>query len=54
LRPSRSFTLIANLAVIGGDLLEARTSVRHLFINGRQVPLNSRHTELYEQFKSKK
>ncbi|HEX8635860.1 MAG TPA: amidohydrolase family protein [Pyrinomonadaceae bacterium] len=45
---------IANLVVADGDLLEARTRVRHLFINGRQVPLNSRHTELYEQFRNRK
>ena len=44
---------IANLVVTDGDLLEARTRVRHLFINGRQVPLNSRHTELYEQFRNR-
>ena len=45
---------IANLVVTDGDLLEARTHIRHLFINGRQVPLNSRHTELYEQFRNRK
>ena len=45
---------IANLVITDGDLLEARTHVRHLFINGRQVPLNSRHTELYEQFRNRK
>ena len=45
---------IANLVITDGDLLEARTRVRHLFINGRQVPLNSRHTELYEQFRNRK
>ena len=45
---------IANLVVSDGDLLEARTHIRHLFINGRQVPLDSRHTELYEQFRNRK
>ncbi len=45
---------IANLVVTDGDLLEARTNIRHLFINGRQVPLVSRHTELNEQFKNRK
>jgi imidazolonepropionase-like amidohydrolase len=45
---------VANLVVTDGDLLEARTHIRHLFINGRQVPLNSRHTELYEQFRNRK
>ena len=44
----------ANLVITDGDLLEARTHIRHLFINGRQVPLNSRHTELYEQFRNRK
>ncbi len=45
---------IANVVVTDGDLLEARTNVRHLFISGRQVPLVSRHTMLYEQFKDRK
>jgi imidazolonepropionase-like amidohydrolase len=45
---------IANLVITDGDLLEARTRIRHLFINGRQVPLNSRHTELYEQFRNRR
>jgi imidazolonepropionase-like amidohydrolase len=45
---------MANLVITDGDLLEARTHVRYLFINGRQLPLTSRHTELYEQFKDRK
>jgi imidazolonepropionase-like amidohydrolase len=45
---------LANLVVTDGDLLEARTHVRHLFIGGRQIPLVSRHTMLYEQFKDRK
>jgi imidazolonepropionase-like amidohydrolase len=44
----------ANLVITDGDLLEARTRIRYLFINGRQLPLNSRHTELYDQFKNRK
>lgn len=44
---------VANLVITDGDILEARTRIRHLFINGRQVPLNSRHTELYEQFRNR-
>jgi imidazolonepropionase-like amidohydrolase len=44
----------ANLAITDGDLLDARTHIRYLFINGRQLPLNSRHTELYEQFKDRR
>lgn len=45
---------IANLVITDGDLLEARTRVRHLFISGRQIPLTSRHTQLYEQFKDRR
>jgi imidazolonepropionase-like amidohydrolase len=45
---------LANLVVTDGDLLEARTNVRHLFIAGRPVPLVSRHTVLYDQFKDRK
>ncbi len=44
----------ANLIVTDGDLLDARTHVRHLFIAGRRLPLTSRHTELYDQFKDRR
>ncbi|MBC8096151.1 MAG: amidohydrolase family protein [Akkermansiaceae bacterium] len=45
---------IANLVITDGDLLETRTHVRYLFIDGRQVPLVSRHTELNDAFKNRK
>ena len=45
---------VANLVVTDGDLLEARTHVRYLFIDGRRVPLTSRHTELNDAFKNRK
>jgi imidazolonepropionase-like amidohydrolase len=45
---------IANLVVADGDLLEARTHIRYLFIAGRQIPLVSRHTMLYDEFKDRK
>jgi imidazolonepropionase-like amidohydrolase len=45
---------MANIVVTDGDLLEPRTNVKYLFINGRMLPLTSRHTELYEQFKDRK
>ena len=45
---------VANLVVTDGDLLEPRTNVRYLFITGRQIPLTSRHTELFEQYKDRK
>ena len=45
---------IANVVVTDGDLLEPRTNVKYLFINGREIPLTSRHTELYDSFKDRK
>ncbi len=45
---------IANLVVTDGDLLEPRTNIKYLFINGRLLPLTSRHTELFEAFKDRK
>jgi imidazolonepropionase-like amidohydrolase len=44
---------VANLIVTDGDPLEILTHVKHLFINGRPVPLTSRHTELYEKYKAR-
>lgn len=44
---------IANLIVTDGDPLEIRTQVKYLFINGKQVTLNTRHTELYEKYKAR-
>ena len=45
---------MANLVVTDGDLLETRTHVRHLFIDGRQIPLTSRHTDLNDAFKNRR
>lgn len=45
---------MANVVVTDGDLLEPRTNIKYLFINGKMIPLTSRHTELYEQFKDRK
>ncbi|MEX2182432.1 MAG: amidohydrolase family protein [Gemmatimonadaceae bacterium] len=45
---------VANVVVTDGDLLEARTLVKHLFIDGRLVPLDTRHTVLYETHKDRR
>lgn len=45
---------MANVVVTNGDILEPTTKILHLFINGYKLPLTSRHTELYEQFKDRK
>ncbi len=45
---------VANIVVADGDILEARTNIKYLFINGRLLPLTSRHTELFDSFKDRK
>ena len=45
---------IANVVITSGDILEPRTNVKYVFINGRLLPLTSRHTELYDSFKNRK
>jgi imidazolonepropionase-like amidohydrolase len=40
---------IANLVVSDGDILEFRTRIKHLFINGHPVDLSTRHTKLYDK-----
>ena len=45
---------MANLVVTDGDLLEIRTSIKYLLIDGRPVVLTSRHTELNDAFKNRK
>jgi imidazolonepropionase-like amidohydrolase len=44
---------IANLVITDGDILEFRTRVKRIFINGQQASLTNRHTRLYEQFKDR-
>jgi len=45
---------MANIVVTDGDILEPRTNIKYVFINGRLIPLTSRHTELFESFKDRK
>ena len=40
----------ATLFVADGDPFEPATQITRLFINGYDVPLESRHTELYDEF----
>ena len=44
---------MANIVVTDGDLLEAKTKTRYLFIDGRQVPLTSKHEDLYDLFRAR-
>ncbi len=45
---------MANIVVADGDILDPRTNIKYLFIDGRLLPLTSRHTELFEAFKDRK
>ncbi len=40
----------ATLFVASGDPFETKTEIRHLFIDGWNVPIDSRHIQLYEEF----
>lgn len=40
----------ANLFVTNGDPFEPATDIQHLFIDGYKLPLESRHSKLYEEF----
>lgn len=40
----------ATLLVSDGDPFETKTTVRHVFIDGWQIPMVSRQTQLYEEF----
>jgi imidazolonepropionase-like amidohydrolase len=44
---------MANIVVTTGDILEAKTDTKYLFIDGRQVPLDTKHTQLNAQFKDR-
>jgi imidazolonepropionase-like amidohydrolase len=41
---------IANLVVISGDPLEIRSRIQHVVIGGREIPLESKHTELFKRY----
>lgn len=43
----------ASVIVTNGDPLEIRTSVLRVFIAGEEMPMDSRHTLLYEKFKKR-
>ena len=41
---------VANLFVSDGDPFETKTQIKYLFINGYKVPIENRHTLLYDEF----
>jgi imidazolonepropionase-like amidohydrolase len=44
---------MANVVVTTGDILEAKTDTKYLFIDGRPIPLDTKHTQLNAQFKDR-
>jgi len=44
---------VANLIVVAGDPLEIRSRIRNVVIAGRDVPLESKHTELFKRYMSR-
>jgi imidazolonepropionase-like amidohydrolase len=42
---------VANIVVWSGDPFEFTTRVEHVLIRGREIPLRSRQTELFERYK---
>ena len=43
----------ANLVLATGDILDTRTEVTHVFIQGVAQPLETRHTRLYDRYKER-
>jgi imidazolonepropionase-like amidohydrolase len=41
---------VANLVVVKGDPTEIRSEIQHVIIAGRDVPLDTKHTELYKRY----
>ena len=49
LEPGKDATFFAT----DGDILDIRTQVKRLWIGGEEVPLSSRHTQLYDKFRNR-
>lgn len=41
---------VANLLVVSGDPLEIRSRIQHVIIGGREISLESKHTELFKRY----
>lgn len=49
IEPGKDATFIA----VTGDILDVRSEVKHLWITGSEVPLQSRHTRLFEKYRAR-
>ena len=43
----------ATLFVADGDILDIRSNVKRMWIAGKEVSLESRHTRFYEKYKNR-
>jgi imidazolonepropionase-like amidohydrolase len=41
---------VATLFISDGDPLETKTQIEQVFINGWEIPMDSRHIQLYNEF----
>ncbi len=44
----------ANVVIATGDIMDHRTAIKHVLIDGVEQPLSTRHARLYEPFKDRK
>jgi imidazolonepropionase-like amidohydrolase len=44
---------VANIVLADGDILEMRTNIKHLFIDGKEMDLSSVYTDLLEKYKKR-
>jgi imidazolonepropionase-like amidohydrolase len=44
---------IANIVLADGDILELRTNIKHVFIDGKEMDLSTKYTRLLEKFKKR-
>lgn len=44
---------LANIVLADGDILELKTDIKKVFIEGQEIDLSNRYTELLEKFKQK-
>jgi len=43
----------ASFIAVDGDLFDIRSSVKRMWIEGKEVDLTSRHTRLYEKYRKR-
>jgi imidazolonepropionase-like amidohydrolase len=44
---------LANIVLADGDLLELRTNIRKVYIEGKETDLSNRYTELLDKYRSR-